>query len=72
MAVFLDHMMIARIVINPVTEAFSAMGIALQTWQTGLIYFVLMMLYSLFTSWLVDSCTAAWRRKRQPGIPKAG
>lgn len=72
MAVFLDHMMIARIVINPVTEAFSAMGITLQTWQTGLIYFVLMMLYSHFSSWLVDSCTAAWRRKKQPGIPKAG
>ena len=65
MAVFLDHMMIARIVINPVTEAFSAMGITLQTWQTGLIYFVLMMLYSFCSSWLVDSCTAAWRRKRQ-------
>ena len=70
MAVFLDHMMIARIVINPVTEAFSARGITLQRWQTGLIYLGLLIPYSLLSSYLVDRGVAAWKRKRQPGIKR--
>ena len=65
MAIFLDHMMIARFVINPLTGTLGEMGIILEQWQTGLVYLVLLMTYSLLSSWFVDKCTAAWKRKRQ-------
>ena len=65
LAIFLDHMMIARFVINPLTGTLGELGIILEKWQTGLVYLVLLMTYSLLSGWFVDKCTAAWKRKRQ-------
>ena len=58
-------MMIARFVINPLTGTLGELGIILEQWQTGLVYLVLLMSYSLLSGWFVDKCTAAWKRKRQ-------
>lgn len=63
-AIYLDHMMIARIMLNPVEEFFAGRGVTLLPWQYALIYLVMVVGYSICTCFIVDKCVAVWKAKK--------
>lgn len=61
-AIYLNHALIARFVLARLIPKTQAMGLQLQQWQEGAIYFALLSAYSVFTLWLVEKLTTVRKR----------
>ncbi len=64
-AIYLNHALIQRVSYALVFPRLERLGLPLNTWQQGVVYFVLLSGYSVLTLWLVGKGKALLSRSRQ-------